>query len=155
MKLYLMRHGEAASKTVDPKQGLTHNGKLAIEQLANKLVQTYSQQPAEQRINIEQVFHSEKTRAQQTAEIMTKIIAPNVTPLLRENLKPNDNPELLLPEIDTWTQETLITSHLPFIPGLLNLLTKNHQPVSFTPGTIVCLRKDDSHWQLEWSTRPE
>ena len=35
MKLYLMRHGQAASFEVDPKQGLSNEGKAAIEQLAH------------------------------------------------------------------------------------------------------------------------
>ena len=66
MKLYLMRHGQAASKDIDPEQGLTNNGKAAIEQLANKL--------SDQGMNFSQVVHSEKTRARQTAEIMSHII---------------------------------------------------------------------------------
>jgi len=42
MKLYLMRHGEAAIKGDDPKQGLTHQGKFAIENLAKKLAHKFS-----------------------------------------------------------------------------------------------------------------
>lgn len=155
MKLYLMRHGEAAFKDIDPQQGLTHEGKLAIEKLAKNLARKFSHLPKEQRINIEQVFHSEKTRAQQTAEIVTSILAPEIIPHCRENLKPNDNPENLLPDIDTWTKDTLIASHLPFIPSLLALLIKDQQPVRFDPGTIVCLNKEGANWQLEWVARPE
>lgn len=154
MKLYLMRHGEAASKEDDPNQGLTHQGKLAIEALAKKLASKFSHLPAEQGMNIEQVFHSEKTRAQQTAEIMTSIIAPEITPLCRENLKPNDNPENLLTDIETWTKNTLITSHLPFIPNLLALLTKDQQAIRFDPGTIACLIKEGPSWRLEWIDQP-
>ena len=154
MKLYLMRHGEAASKEDDPNQGLSNSGKHAIEKLAHKLLhQTH--QAKEQKINIEQVFHSEKARAQQTAEIMTSILAPGVTPHCRENLKPNDNPEEILSDIETWTTDTLITSHLPFIPNLLNLLTKHQQSIRFNPGTIVCLSKGNSNWNLEWVASPE
>lgn len=155
MKLYLMRHGEAAFKEDDPAQGLTHEGKRAIEQLAKKLAHNSSRSPTEQKIGFEQVFHSEKTRAQQTAVIVSSIIAPGVTPLYRENLKPNDDPKDLLPDIETWTQDTLITSHLPFIPSLLSLLTTDQQPVRFDPGTIVCLSKSNSEWRLEWVSKPE
>ena len=155
MKLYLMRHGEAAFKEDDPAQGLTPEGKRAIEQLAKKLAHNSSRSPTEQKIGFEQVFHSEKTRAQQTAVIVSSIIAPGVTPLYRENLKPNDDPKDLLPDIETWTQDTLITSHLPFIPSLLSLLTTDQQPVRFDPGTIVCLSKNNSEWHLEWVSKPE
>ena len=150
-----MRHGEAAFKEDDPAQGLTQEGKRAIEQLAEKLAQKSSQNPTEREISIEQVFHSEKARAQQTAAIMASIIAPGVTPLYRENLKPNDDPKDLLPDIEKWTQDTLITSHLPFIPSLLSLLTSDQQPVRFDPGTIVCLSKNNSEWHVEWVSRPE
>lgn len=154
MKLYLMRHGEAASKEDDPKQGLSNNGKHAIEKLAHKLSHQ-AHQSKEQKINVEQVFHSEKARAQQTAEIMASILAPGVTPHCRGNLKPNDNPEEILSDIETWATDTLITSHLPFIPNLLNLLTKHQQSIRFNPGTIVCLSKGNSHWNVEWVASPE
>ena len=146
MKLYLMRHGQAASFEVDPEQGLSNEGKAAIEQLAHKL--------AKQNITFKQVFHSEKARARQTAEIMASILAPDVFPSSRENLKPNDDPELLLADINTWQENTLIASHLPFIPHLLMLLTGNNQPGNFVPGTIACLVKSGSKWQLEWITHP-
>lgn len=146
MKLYLMRHGHAASKMVDPERGLTSEGKTGIEQLAHKL--------AQQEITFKQVFHSEKARAQQTAEIMTAILAPDVKPVCRKSLKPDDNPEELLADIDLWQDDTLIASHLPFIPGLLGLLTHGEQSVAFEPGTIVCLNKEGSDWQLDWVNRP-
>ena len=155
MKLYLMRHGEAAFKEDDPTQGLTREGKRAIEQLAKKLAQKSARDPTEQKISIEQVFHSEKARAQQTAVIMASIIAPGITPLYGENLKPNDDPRNLLPDIETWTQDTLVTSHLPFIPNLLRLLTTEGQSIKFDPGTIVCLSKNDSEWHVEWVCKPE
>ena len=146
MKLYLMRHGQAASIEVDPEQGLSSIGKTGIEQLAHKL--------AQQGVTFKQVFHSEKARAQQTAEIMANILAPDATPTIKTNLKPNDNPVLLLPEINALQETTLITSHLPFIPHLRMLLTGNNQPGNFVPGTIACLAKNGSQWQLEWITHP-
>jgi phosphohistidine phosphatase len=146
MKLYLMRHGQAASIEADPQQGLSNEGKAGIEQLAHRL--------SRQGVTFKQVFHSEKARAQQTAEIMTNILSPDVAPTSRTNLKPNDDPEKLLPDIDTWQEDTLIASHLPFIPHLLMLLTNDNQASSFTPGTIACLTKNGSKWQLEWISRP-
>lgn len=155
MKLYLMRHGIAASSDVDPNQGLTAEGKQAIEQLAKRLLEQQAQLPAEKKINIAQIFHSEKTRAQQTAEIMASIIAPSITPLCREGLKPNDDPRKVLSDINTWDKDTLVTSHLPFIPSLLNLLTQSQHSVSFEPGTIACLSKGDDSWHLDWVARVE
>lgn len=150
MKLYLMRHGQAASAEVDPQQGLTDTGKADIEKLANRL--------AGQGINFSQVFHSDKARAQQTAEIITGITSPSVQPQMRSGLKPNDDPKALLPDIKSWQQDTLITSHLPFVPGLLVELTGEgsymQQGMAFVPGTIICLAKDNNNWQLQWVESP-
>lgn len=150
MKLYLMRHGQAASPQVDPEQGLTEQGRVEIEQLANRL--------AGQGIQFAQVLHSEKTRARQTAEIMAGILAPGVSPRPRGGLKPNDDPGLLLAEIENWQDDTLVTSHLPFVPGLLAELTGQSayraQGMGFVPGTIICLARQNDNWQLEWIASP-
>lgn len=146
MKLYLMRHGQAASPQVDPQQGLTGEGKADIEQLAKRL--------AEQGIQFSQVLHSEKARAQQTAEIMASLLAPNVAPQMHNGLKPNDNPALLLPDIKSWQQDTLVISHLPFVPGLLAELTGQPQGMGFVPGRIICLTSGYDNWQIEWNESP-
>ncbi len=146
MKLYLMRHGQAADVETDPEKGLSIDGNVAIEQLAHRLT--------EQSITFKQVFHSEKARARQTAEIMANTLSPDVVPSCKTGLKPNDDPSKLLTDINSWQEDTLIASHLPFIPHLLMLLTGNSQATNFTPGTIACLAKTGSKWQLEWITRP-
>lgn len=146
MKLYLMRHGQAASPQVDPQQGLSELGRTEIEQLANRL--------AGQGIRFSQVFHSDKARAQQTAEIMTSVLSPNVVPQLRSGLKPNDNPRDLLTDLESWHKDTLIASHLPFVPGLLAELTGKDQGMGFVPGTVICLIKDNGDWKIEWIESP-
>ena len=149
MKLYLMRHGQAARSDIDPQQGLTDAGKAEIDRLANRL--------AGQGICFDQVLHSEKTRAQQTAGVMANILAPTVAVKMRSGLKPNDNPAEWLPELEALDENTLIVSHLPFVPGLLAELTgtvDQVQGMGFVPGTIVCLIKQDSGWQLEWVESP-
>lgn len=150
MYLYLMRHGQAANKSVDPEQGLSAEGADAIEHLAGQL--------AEKDIHIQQAWHSGKKRARQTAEIITRICAPNVSPKLHNHIKPNDDPYVVLAELDDWSGDTLIASHLPYVPSLLALLTGNTgdtRAIDFHPGTIVCLkRNDDMSWQFEWVASP-
>ncbi len=147
MNLYLMRHGQAASPEVDPQKGLTADGRLAVEALAQQLVK--------RGVHFSQVFHSERARAQQTAEIMAQVISPAVVPQQRTDLKPNDDPHLLLAEIDIWQEDTLIASHLPFIPSLLALLSRDQQKMAFEPATVVCLSKaDDMNWKIEWFAAP-
>lgn len=146
MKLYLMRHGQAASPQVDPQQGLSEEGRREIEQLAKRL--------AGQGIRFGQAFHSDKVRAQQTAQIMVSTISPNVVPQMRSGLKPNDDPHLLLADIESWQKDTLIASHLPFVPGLLAELIKQPQGMGFVPGSIICLSKINDGWQIEWIESP-
>lgn len=150
MKLYLMRHGQAASPQQDPEQGLTADGREDIERLAIQLEQ--------QGIRVNQVFHSEKPRARQSAEIMASHIAPDVKLKVHEHIKPNDDPQQIIPELDKWQEDTLITSHLPFIPNLLSRLTdavdSNHA-ISFEPGTVVCLEREaDTPWHFVWVASP-
>lgn len=62
MKLYLVQHGEASAKTVDPERPLTELGRTDVEQLARFL--------GEAGVRIERVMHSGKLRAVQTAECL-------------------------------------------------------------------------------------
>lgn len=119
MKLYLMRHGQAANPQIDPEQGLTSQGRADIEQLAQRLI--------DQNVRFTQVFHSEKARARQTAEIMAEAIAPAVVPQQLAGLKPNDDPRELLPNIADWNVDTLITSHLPSSPACWRNSLLNHK----------------------------
>lgn len=143
MKLYLMRHGQAENIDIDPEHGLSHKGNIAIEELTHRL--------SGKNITFKQIYHSEKMRARQTAEIMARNLAPEIVPSYRKNLKPDDNPALTISDIDGWQHDTLIVSHLPFLPRLLMLLTQDSQPAIFSPGTIVCLTKIGPDWQLDWT----
>lgn len=146
MKLYLMRHGQAASPQIDPQQGLSAEGRAEVELLANRL--------AGQGIQFSQVLHSDKARAQQTAEIMANILAPGITPQMRTGLKPNDDPRPLIAEIDGWQDETLIASHLPFVPSLLAELTGQAPNMGLVTGTIICLVKSAGSWKIQWMESP-
>jgi phosphohistidine phosphatase len=146
MKLYLMRHGKAAAVQEDPEEGLTEQGRQEIEQLAKRL--------ADQGVTFDRVLHSEKTRAKQTAHIMAERLAPAVTPQMKTGLKPNDDPRELIPELETWQQDTLVTSHLPFVPMLLTRLTGENHGMNIVPGSVFCLDNTHGDWRVEWVMSP-
>ena len=149
MKLYLMRHGEALSPQLDPERGLTDNGKLKIKQIAKHL--------KESGVSFEQAFHSDKKRARETAEIMIEILSPAIVAQAHQHISPNADPEIILTEICGWDKDTLVASHLPFVPNLITALTGQDaylSAITFETGTIVCLEKNDSGWQLSWFTAP-
>lgn len=139
-----MRHGQAEDPSIDPEQGLTEDGKNAIRQIGRELEQ--------KSVHVDNIYHSAKKRAQQTALIVSEIISPEILPQTMDNLKPNDNPANIIGIINQWANDTLIVSHLPLIPSLLDLLTDAHNTIRFNPGTVVCLCRSGSRWQLEWAT---
>lgn len=145
-----MRHGEALSPQVDPERGLTDAGKLKI-----KLVATHLKQAG---VTLNRVLYSNKKRAYETANIMTQVISPEIKPECHEHITPNDNPHLIIDEISNWNEDTLIASHLPFVPNLMSLLTGEDaflSAITFETGTVVCLEKlDNTNWAFSWSTSP-
>ena len=150
MKLYLMRHGEALSPQKDPERGLSDKGKLNVELVAKHL--------HKQGVLFSKILHSKKKRARETAEIMREIIAPNVQLNLHDKITPNDDPHNIFSEINSWEEDTLITSHLPFVPNLMTLLTEKDAymtAITFETATVICLEKENSYkWKFLWSTAP-
>lgn len=149
MKLYIMRHGEAAQTSHSSEQLLTRNGHAGIENLAERL--------KNKNCHLAQVFHSGKARAQQTAEIVCNALCPDATPRTLDNIKPGDDPAAILPIINGWNEDSLITSHLPFIPNLITLLTATNahlNSINYEPGTFICLEKNNNVWEIKWVDVP-
>jgi len=150
MKLYLMRHGEALSPQIDPERGLTDNGKRKIADVAGYLKQ--------KSVSFKHIFHSKKKRARETAQIMADIVSPGIALQQHAHITPNDDPALIFAELNLWEEDTLIASHLPFVPNLITELTGQDAyltAITFETGTIVCLEKsDDDKWNISWSTCP-
>ena len=144
-----MRHGEALSPQIDPERGLSDNGKLAIQKVATHL--------QESGVFFNKIFYSKKKRARETAEIMAKTISPNAEIKVHNYIKPEDDPNIILAEINSWTEDTLIASHLPFVPNLMTLLTEKDAyltAITFETGTIICLEKIKDAWTINWATAP-
>lgn len=151
MKLYLVQHGEACAKDVDPERPLTDQGNADIDRLAFFLKQAG--------IRVEQVIHSGKLRAAQTAELLAMAIAPGVEPESSGIINPNDDPRAFDWQSDSWDRDTLVVGHLPFMAKLVSHLViedENRYIAAFQPGSVVCLqRTDTAHWQIAWMIRPE
>jgi phosphohistidine phosphatase len=150
MKLYLVQHGEAASKDVDPERPLTNQGRLDVEGMGAFLKRSG--------VQVRRVIHSGKLRAQQTAELLATFVAPEVEPEVSGLMNPNDNPRAFDWQSESWDQDTLIVGHLPFMVGLVSHLLIDDDSkalVAYQPGSVVCLEHDDGQWQLDWMVRPE
>jgi phosphohistidine phosphatase len=151
MKLYLVQHGEACAKDVDPARPLTEQGKADVNRLAVFLRKSG--------VRAERVIHSGKLRAEQTTQRLSNAVAPGVTPETSDMLEPNDDVGAFSRHIREWDQDTLIVGHLPFMARLVSQLTLGNTLnlyTAYTPGSIVCLeRTDDNQWLMNWMVRPE
>lgn len=142
MKVYLVRHAEPELQKTDP--GLSQYGRQQAFHLA-EILQTKN-------ISIPFIYHSEKLRARETAEIIAGFIKPK--PLLKEKIgiAPDSNPAIIAAELNTLKKDIMIVSHLPFLPALVCELTKYHQnKTSFEFGltSCLCLVQKDEYWVIE------
>jgi len=151
MKLYLVQHGAACAKEVDPERPLTDEGRADVERLAVFLGQSG--------VRAGRVIHSGKLRAEQTAQCLAAVVAPEVAIESSGIINPNDNPRAFDWQSGSWDHDTLVVGHLPFMAKLVAHLVnddENRPVAAFQPGSMVCLeRQDGSDWQINWMIRPE
>jgi phosphohistidine phosphatase len=105
------------------------------------------------------VFHSGKTRARQTAEIIAATVMPDEDGEARAGLNPNDPVEPMAERVSDWEQDAMLIGHLPFMErfaGRLVAGAEERSIVAFEPGSMVCLeRLDPDGWRVAWMLRPE
>ncbi|MGB2807314.1 MAG: phosphohistidine phosphatase SixA [Sedimentisphaerales bacterium] len=151
MKLYLVQHAKAASKDVDPQRSLTEEGRRDIQKVA-AFVKSLN-------LSVDYLWHSTKTRAIQTAEILAEVIKIHKEKIEREGLAPNDNVTAIKDELIATQQDTMIVSHMPFVSKLASLLLTGREfadTVAFRQGGIVALNSSEpNQWQIEWMVIPE
>lgn len=151
MKLYLVQHGEAVAKEIDPDRPLSERGVRDMEKMARLLSQGG--------ISVGRVLHSGKRRAEQTAQLLAAAIMPGGQPESVEGINPNDDITSFAEELNDLHVDTLVAGHLPFMARLVSWLIvgyREHGTVAYQPGSVVCLqRQDEGKWILEWMIRPE
>jgi phosphohistidine phosphatase len=147
MQLYLLRHGQADTRTIDGEPELTTAGRQTIERQAERFAALLERDA----VSLRAVYHSGKLRAAQTAAIMLARTAPTLTAQAHSGLKPNADPQALRAELTTWQGATLLVSHLPFIPALLRTLLGDTAPAGMDglpAGTLIAVDGDADHWRL-------
>lgn len=151
MRLYLVQHGEALPKEVDPERRLSDKGREDAERLAELL--------GARGIRVARVLHSGKTRARQTAQILAAALAPETAVSARSGLDPNDATEAFAGEIEAWREDVLVVGHLPFMDRLVARLIGGREEapiVAYRQGAMVCLERTESGgWVIAWMLRPE
>ena len=150
MKLYLVQHGEAAPKEVNPDRPLTKKGRKDVSQMAKFLKKAG--------IRVIATWHSKKLRAIQTAQILGEAVSVEI--VKQEGLAPNDPVDKWLEELNTRVKDVMMVGHLPFLERLASLLLagdESSQIVAFKPGAVACLKREDAgeKWSLAWIKLPE
>ena len=91
MYLLLVRHGEANPDSSDDQRELSPKGVAEVTQLAQTL--------KEAKISLELIYHSNKLRAKQTAEILKNHINPKAELVMKGYLSPNDSTDRMMGDI--------------------------------------------------------
>ena len=143
MKIYLVRHGKALPPEIDPEKGLSPEGKTEAEKIARHL--------AEKSFPIETIYHSEKLRAKQTAEIFKECIAPHAPLVLLHQMNPNDPIDEVIAHIEASDGDCMFVGHLPFMNAVCTHLKVGE--VRFDAATCACLETENGKWKLAWVVR--
>ena len=152
MNIYLVQHGKPVSKEENPERPLSNQGKEDVERVVSFLLKAG--------IKVDDIFHSGKTRARETAEIILTRLDPGKKPVKKNVLAPLDDVKEIAAEIEQGQKDVMIVGHLPHLAKLTSLLitgSDSNTVVKFQQGGIVCLRHDDDEevWAIAWMLVPE
>ena len=153
MKLYLVRHGAAASVEENPAQPLTEKGRQDIQRLAVFM--------ARSGVRVARVIHSGKKRAEETAVLLADVVGPGkVVEEAESGLGPNESSDLLATAAAALIEDTIVVGHQPFMGRMVARLLAGAEDaigVAFEPGTVVCLERSDNGggWHLNWMAGPK
>ena len=152
MKLYLVQHAKAKSKEEDPDRPLSAEGYADIRKVAVFVAEQAN-------MNVHQIFHSGKTRARQTAEVLGEALRPVNGVLPASGLKALDDPADWASRLVDMNDEIILVGHKPYLPRLAALLICQDTEttvVDFTMGGVVCLvRNLEDRWSVRWMVTPD
>ncbi|MCP4370477.1 MAG: phosphohistidine phosphatase SixA [Deltaproteobacteria bacterium] len=152
MKVYLVQHGVSSPEGEDPQKGLTNQAEADVEKMARFIGQMDQQYEA--------VFHSDKKRARQTAQILGKHLKHVLGVHETDFLGPMDDVDVWRNRILCSDGDPVLVGHLPFLNKLASRLVaedENKQIVSFQNGGMVCLEgnSDNENFSVKWAITPD
>lgn len=150
MKVYLVQHGEAKSKAEDPQRPLTERGKEDVARVAAFA--------AGVGLQVGQIRHSGRRRAEETASILAEHLSPTEGVVAIPGLAPKDDVRPVAEALQGETQPVMLVGHLPFLDRLASLLVTGDAGASvvrFQMGGIVCLVREVEKWAVSWMVTPD
>jgi|SRR5665213_713777 len=150
MKLYLARHGQAASPEPGSPTSLTTKGKTDVERVGQEL--------SRRSLNLQQIWYSPKTRTRQTAEIYAGILGIKPLNLMeKDTLLIDGTIDLLYHDIlESKINNLLLVSHEPLLNELSSFLVEDVSDLSpiLFPTSGVAAFEQAPRWKWLWLLEP-
>lgn len=152
MKLYFVQHAESKRKEEDHTRSLSDRGWEDIRKTAN-----YAKKHL--RIKVEQIVHSGKLRAKQTAEVLAEHLNPPNGVTTDTSLEPLADPKAWKKRLSETKEDIMVVGHLPHLSKLTSYLLADDETkevIGFKMGGIVCLERDQQRrWTIQWMITPD
>ncbi len=156
VNIYLVRHGAALAKEVDPDRPLAPEGRDAASRVARALKGSGA-------TAVGGIHHSTKLRARQTAEILGEALGLEELVTEVPNLEPLDDVAELASALEKAGNDLMLVGHLPHLNRLASRLVAGDAAVSafdFPECGVLCLgRKGEEEsggggWTVRWMLDP-
>jgi len=160
MKIYLIRHSNAVDPGTpgyedDSLRPLTEKGRDKMKDIASALKGLD--------VNPALIVSSPYVRAQQTAEILAKVLKYKPELAFSDALVPMGNADNIIGEINEKysVDELVLVGHEPCLSVLIGTLTAGNPElaINIKNGGVCCLSSDDLHTErkavLEWLLTPK
>jgi phosphohistidine phosphatase len=150
MTLFLVQHGEAKPETEDPERSLTEQGAEIVGRMADWTAQVG--------LAVDQIQHSGKRRAEQTATIFAKRLDPPKWVIAVKGLNPKDDVTSVAASLRGEQGSIMLVGHLPHLSRLVSLLLTGNpeiEIVRFRNAGIVCLIQQEEKWAVDWVMQPD
>lgn len=151
MKLYLVQHAKAEVKAGESERTLTEEGTAELLKIASFLKIHAGVSP-------HTIYHSNKIRARQTADILAEQITPVHIQEVPTGMAPMDDIDEWVEKANQLTGDTMLVGHLPHLNKLASALLngkKDKTCITFCNAGVVCLLRKDNNWSLLWTVIPD
>jgi len=149
MRVYVVRHGHAADAANDSARPLSSRGRDEVTRLAHFAMRA--------QVKVEQVWHSPKLRAKETAQLLARTAEFGADVIERDGLLPEDDPADVLAELEVLYDDVCIVGHMPYVSYFVSALLLNsaHPILRFDTAAMVCLEREAmGAWRLIWHVSP-
>ena len=144
MKLFLVRHGDYVEERVDPRCPLSPKGRADIARMASFLKQAG--------FSVDNLYHSGKTRAIESAQILQQTINPQALIEQKKYLAPDDSVDEIIYDVASWKKNSMVVGHMPFLARLIARLVIQDERkaiISLPTSAVVILENDrDQNWYI-------